>query len=65
MSPTEFEILSEMMKELKDAFLSFRQECRDCYVTKDAFIPVRAIAYGLVGAVTLAVLSAILVMVMK
>jgi len=38
----------------------FREEVRQNYVTKGEFAPVRAIAYGIIGAASLAVLAALL-----
>ena len=37
-----------------------RDEFREIYVTKSEFAPVRSIAYGIVGAASIAVLTALL-----
>lgn len=50
-------------KENKEDLAALRQEFKeelDGYVTKDAFDPVRMIAYGLTGTVGLGVISAVL-----
>lgn len=48
---------------LKDIYMSvesLRHEIQENYVTKDEFIPVKAIAYGLIGTIGFTVLAAIL-----
>ena len=39
---------------------NLRDEVRDVYVTKDEFLPVKMIAYGIVGTASTAILVALL-----
>ena len=48
--------LADVYKLIED----FRKEVKDTYVTKIEFAPVKAIAYGIVGAASISVLAAVL-----
>ena len=48
------------LKTIYDAIQDLREEVKQTYVTKDEFMPVRAIVYGIVTTVLLAVGGAIL-----
>ena len=48
------------LKTIYDAIQDLREEVKDTYVTKDAFIPVKMIAYGIVGTATMLVLRTLL-----
>lgn len=48
--------LGDILKAINE----FREEVREIYVTKDEFIPVKMIAFGLVGTIVTIVLGAIL-----
>jgi hypothetical protein len=43
----------------------FRKEVREQYVTKDEFLPVKSIVYGLVGIMSLTVVGALLSLVIR
>lgn len=51
---------SVSLRDIYDAIKEFREEVRETYVTKDEFIPVKFISFGLVGLILTAVLTAIL-----
>lgn len=53
------------LKDIYDAVNSLREDMAKTYVTKDAFLPVQWIAYGLMGIVGTTVLGAILMLTMK
>jgi hypothetical protein len=53
------------LKDIYTAINDLRQEVRDGYVTKDEFGPVRSIAYGTVGLILVAVLTAVVANVIK
>lgn len=53
------------LKDVYDLIESFRNEVRQQYVTKDEFMPVKNIAFSLVGIITFTVLGALLTMVIK
>ena len=38
----------------------FRKEVRDVYVTKAEFLPVKAIAFGIVGTASMCILAAVI-----
>jgi len=48
------------LKDVYDLVEDLRDEVRETYVTKSEFLPVKAIAYGIVGATCMAVLTALL-----
>ena len=48
------------LKTIYDAIEAFRDEVRETYVTKDEFLPVKMIAYGIVGTASSAILLALL-----
>jgi hypothetical protein len=56
---------SVTLKDIYDAINSLREEISENYVTKQEFWPVKSIVYGGAGIVLTAVLSAILVLIMK
>ena len=53
------------LKTIYDAIQEFRTEVKDTYVTKDSFLPVKMIAYGIVGTATVLVLRTLLVTVVR
>ena len=48
------------IREVYHLIQEFRDEVRECYVTKPEFLPVKTIAFGMVGIIIVAVLTAIL-----
>jgi hypothetical protein len=53
------------LRDIYDAIKEFREEVRETYVTKDEFVPVKMIAFGLVGTIVTLVLGAILTGIIK
>lgn len=53
------------LKDIYESVEHLRQEIQENYVTKDEFVPVKAIAYGLIGTIGLTVLAAVLAQVVK
>lgn len=53
------------LKDVYDAINGLRAEIATNYVTKAEFAPVRAVAYGLVAVIVLAVVGAMLTQVVK
>jgi ABC-type phosphate transport system permease subunit len=53
------------LRDIYQAIEDFRKEVREQYVTKDEFMPVKNIAFGLVSLITFTVIGAILTMVIK
>lgn len=53
--------LGDIYKAIQD----FRDEVRGTYVTKDEFLPVKAIAFGIVTFVLIAVIGALVASVVK
>ena len=53
------------LEKVYDLISEFRNEVRDVYVTKAEFWSVRAITYGLIGVVGIAVLMALISGVLK
>lgn len=47
------------LKEVYDLVENLRNEVRETYVTKGEFGPVKAIAYGIVGTASMAILTAL------
>lgn len=63
----KYQSMAEKIDELKDTvvngFSELRKDLKDNYVSKESFLPVKAIAYGLAGSVLFAFLSAVIALV--
>lgn len=53
------------LKDVYEEVGKLRKELSDKYVTKDAFTPVRNIAYGLVSAILLSFIGAVITLVIR
>ena len=53
------------LKDVYEAISEIREELSSKYVTKDAFIPVRNIVYGLVTAILLSFIGAVITLVIR
>ncbi len=61
--PTLGEV-ARICTRIESSLTKFQNEVEDKYVTKDSFAPVKLITYGLVGAILMAVIGAILSLVL-
>jgi hypothetical protein len=52
-------------KEVKDMFVAMSDHIDDTYVTKDTFTPIQKIVYGMAGAILLAFLGGIFLLIFK
>lgn len=52
-------------KDLYEAIQSVKTDINDGFVRKEAFEPIQKIVYGMVGAIMLAVIGALLAMVVR
>lgn len=57
--------IDERTKRLEDDFLTLKDHITSKFVTKDEFQPVKAISYGLVGLICIAVVGALITLVIK
>jgi len=59
----KYQSMAEKIDELKDTvvngFCELKKDLKDNYVSKESFLPVKSIAYGLAGAILLAFITAV------
>lgn len=59
----KYQSMAEKIDELKDTvvngFSELKKDLKDNYVSKESFLPVKSIAYGLAGAILLAFITAV------
>lgn len=60
---TQIALMAQDIGYIKENVKELRNELEGKYVTQDQFEPIKRIVYGLVGAVLLAVISALMVVV--
>lgn len=57
--------IDERTKRLEDDFSSIRIQLSSKFVTKEEFVPVKNIVYGMVGLILVAVLSGLVTLLIK
>ena len=56
----DIEYIKGMLEDLKGYFIATKQENNERFVTKDQFLPVKLITYGMVALILISVLSGLL-----
>ena len=62
---TQIALMAQDIVYIKDAVKDLRNDIDHKYVTTDQFEPIKKIVYGLVGAVLLAVITAVMTIVLR